>query len=246
MKKQVIIRSQNTQGHKGETLTASRTWVQRGNKDQVRVSMIQEAGARPKGYSWVPVKGNPLLYQATLLGRRGEVFVVHQTPSLRLPRGSKPGTKPKTPIRNSQMIFSSIPFDKDPFEVHSSKVGETQRPALAISTSEGIFASIHAVSGVPKLAKMQTDECYEGLQKGPLTRKRAKQMRILGGDFNHDADNSKKTTSTLGQVIRPRGATHQAGGRLDGFRTSSLAKYRVGRTTGMTGDHLGIEMTQEI
>jgi hypothetical protein len=200
------------------------------------VSTIQESGGAPPSWAWAPVPGQPNLQQATLpaRGRQGAVYAVHQTPP--------PGPSGNIPTRNSQLLLSSMPFVALN-EVRSPAVPATQRAAVVARTDHGTFGSQHAVSGAPALSAVQTRHHWN--QMVALTP--PGEHVNLSGDFNHDLATSVAAAglavAPAPQVRRPSGATHQGGRSLDGFWTSSPAAGPARATHGMTGDHMGSELT---
>jgi hypothetical protein len=233
---QVKVKSQNTQGYKGPTVTAERHSVASASaRGEAVVSTIQESGSAPASWPWMPVVGQPNLQQAILpgAGRRGPVYAVHQTPP--------PGPSGTVPTRNSQLMLSSRPF-LALSEVRSPAVPATQRAALVAQTDHGTFGSQHAVSAAPALSAVQTRHHWN--QMSAMTP--PGQLINLSGDFNHDLAASVAAAglavAPAPQVRRPSGATHQGGSSLDGFWTSSAAAGPAGPTRGMTGDHMGQEM----
>lgn len=237
----VEVRTQNTQGYRGETVIAERAHVARASAQGLAVvSSIQESGQAPASWPWAPVPGQPNLQQATIPAsrRQGTVYAVHQTPP--------PGPSGAIPTRNSQLMLSSMPFTGNPFEVRSPAVPATQRAAVGFQTDHGTFASQHAVSSAPALSATQTSDHWT--QLSALTP--PGQLINLAGDFNHSQTRSTTaaaavTAAGIAQpphVRRSSDATHQGGHSLDGFWTSSPAASVAQTTHGMTGDHWGQQL----
>lgn len=234
---QVEVRSQNTQGYRGESITAERQHLARASQQgRAVVSSFQEAGPAPPNWPWAPVPGQPQLQQAALpaSGRQGPVYAVHQTPA--------PGPSGTVPTRNSQLMLSTRPFIPGSLtEVRSPAVPPTQRAALVARTDHGTFGSQHAVSGVPALSTVQTQDHWRAM--AAMTPRG--QLINLAGDFNHDPAASIAAAAAIVPapgVFRPSGDTHQGGSSLDGFLSNSPTAGPATRMTGMTGDHVGLSM----
>ena len=233
----VEVRSQNTQGYSGLSITAERRRLALASaRGQAAVSCFQEAGEAPPLWPWEPVPGQPSLRQAVLpaSGRGGAVYAVHQTPP--------PGPSGVVPTRNGQLIMSTEPFIPESLtQASSSAVPSTQRAALVARTVHGTFASQHAVSGVPALSTVQTQDVWNQL----VAMTTPGELIILAGDFNHGRAASVAAAAAIvpaPHVFRAIGATHQGGSSLDGFWTNSPAVGPATTTTGMTGDHWGVSI----